>query len=284
MKCFYHSADLDGICSGAIIYDQHPECEMIGINYGDDFPWNTIMKGEKVFMVDFSLQPFPQMIELNGLADLIWIDHHKTAIEDDEILARQGTKIKGHREIGMAGCELCWNWLHDHIEIPIPPGVALLGRYDVWDKTNPQWDAEILPFQFGMRLESWSPKSEEWKDIFNGDTDPWFDKGKTVLQYQTSENKKYAATTAFETEIDGHPVIAINKGLTNSQLFDSVWDREKYHAMLAFYWKKKRWMASLYSDRDDIDVSVIAKAHGGGGHKGAAGFTCDKLPFDIGSK
>lgn len=28
-----------------------------------------------------------------------------------------------------------------------------------------------------------------------------------------------------------------------------------------------------------IDVSVIAKAHGGGGHKGAAGFICDNLPF-----
>ena len=38
MKCFYHSADLDGHCSGAIVKMVYPECELIGINYGDKFP------------------------------------------------------------------------------------------------------------------------------------------------------------------------------------------------------------------------------------------------------
>lgn len=55
MKCFYHKVDLDGQCAGAIIYKRYPECEMIGINYNDKFPWDTIKKNEKVFMVDFSL-------------------------------------------------------------------------------------------------------------------------------------------------------------------------------------------------------------------------------------
>jgi nanoRNase/pAp phosphatase (c-di-AMP/oligoRNAs hydrolase) len=39
---------------------------------------------------------------------------------------------------------------------------------------------------------------------------------------------------------------------------------------------------SLYSTRDDIDCGAIAKTYGGGGHKGAAGFQCDTLPFPIG--
>jgi nanoRNase/pAp phosphatase (c-di-AMP/oligoRNAs hydrolase) len=38
-----------------------------------------------------------------------------------------------------------------------------------------------------------------------------------------------------------------------------------------------QYTVSLYSET--IDVSVIAKKHGGGGHKGAAGFVCPKLPF-----
>ena len=58
MKCFFHSVDLDGHCSGAIVKKAYPECEMIGINYGDSFPWGVIGPGEKVVMVDFSLQPF----------------------------------------------------------------------------------------------------------------------------------------------------------------------------------------------------------------------------------
>jgi hypothetical protein len=46
MICFYHSADLDGHCSGAIIKKVHPECELIGINYGDEFPWDKV-KGKR---------------------------------------------------------------------------------------------------------------------------------------------------------------------------------------------------------------------------------------------
>lgn len=42
MKCFYHSSDLDGHCSGVIIKQKYPKCEMIGINYGQDFPYNTV--------------------------------------------------------------------------------------------------------------------------------------------------------------------------------------------------------------------------------------------------
>ena len=87
MKCFYHSADLDGHCSGAMIKMAYPECEMIGINYGDEFPWESIPCGcgEKIFMVDFSLQPYQKMRKLDIHADpLIWIDHHKSAIDEHE--------------------------------------------------------------------------------------------------------------------------------------------------------------------------------------------------------
>jgi len=46
MKCFYHSVDLDGHCSGAIVKRAYPDCEMIGINYGDKFPWQQVYEGE----------------------------------------------------------------------------------------------------------------------------------------------------------------------------------------------------------------------------------------------
>ena len=76
MKCFYHSADLDGHCSGAIVKHKYPECELIGINYGDEFPWDDLDIDDPIYMVDFSLQPFDQMIKLGKHFNLIWIDHH----------------------------------------------------------------------------------------------------------------------------------------------------------------------------------------------------------------
>jgi len=51
-----------------------------------------------------------------------------------------------------------------------------------------------------------------------------------------------------------------------------------YHA--AVRRKDKLWNATLYSTKPDVDCEAIAKSFGGGGHKGAARFQCDELPFE----
>ena len=63
-------------------------------------------------------------------------------------------------------------------------------------------------------------------------------------------------------------------------------DEGKYDALCLFYWHPThlKWTISLYSQGESVDVSVIAKAHGGGGHKGAAGFRAEELPFQLGGK
>ncbi len=40
---------------------------------------------------------------------------------------------------------------------------------------------------------------------------------------------------------------------------------------------KRHYYVSLRSDSDEVDVSVIAKSLGGGGHRRASGFTCERL-------
>ena len=106
MKCFYHN-DMDGICSGAIVNkflteiqgNKTDPCKFIMINYKDEFPFDTIQKDESIVIVDFSLQKpgeFEKLLEITP--NVVWIDHHKSAIERfkhlDGILAgirRNGT-------------------------------------------------------------------------------------------------------------------------------------------------------------------------------------------------
>ena len=102
--CFYHSADLDGHCSGAIVRKKYPDVELIGINYGDEFPWEKI-PGNLVIMVDFSLQPFDDMVRLLEMGDIVWIDHHKSAIEDYNN-HKFSTKHVAMLNEKKAGCEL----------------------------------------------------------------------------------------------------------------------------------------------------------------------------------
>ncbi len=278
MKAFYHSADLDGHCSGAIVKMAYPECELIGINYGDEFPWDTIDPSETVFMVDFSLQPFSDMVKLASKCNLVWIDHHKTAIEEAH---KVGFSSAGQLlEIGTGACILVYRYLDFFFRpLSIPTFVKLLGEYDVWNHS----DLRTLPFQYGMRLLDTMPDNDAlWRSLFDLETvQRIVEDGGIVLKYMTQYNKKYAKSCAFETEIEGLKCLAINKMLANSQLFDAIWDNKIFDAMVAFGWRNGHWAVSLYTDKKNVDVSLVAKRFGGGGHKQAAGFQCQSLPFNL---
>ena len=177
--CFYHKADLDGVCSGAIVKHFVPDVELVGFDYGMEFPWDKVYPDGRnglkhtVFMVDVSLPP-ADMKRLNEVADLVWIDHHKTAI------AAIQPRLPGLQIVGYAGCELAWlafsalaagdtyPHLFDNLLAKygstIPEAVRLLGRYDVWDKDNPDWASRILPFQYGVRTTKgiYDPTCDMW--------------------------------------------------------------------------------------------------------------------------
>jgi nanoRNase/pAp phosphatase (c-di-AMP/oligoRNAs hydrolase) len=48
---------------------------------------------------------------------------------------------------------------------------------------------------------------------------------------------------------------------------------------MLFHRQKTKWVVFLYTDKENVDVSNIAKNYGGGGHRSAAGFSAKKFPF-----
>lgn len=286
--CFYHSADLDGHCSGAIVKHFRPDVELVGIDYGDEFPWDMITSETIVYMVDFSLQPFEWMLELQRrCSSLVWIDHHASAIEERD---RMGASIRGCQEVGLAACELCWTWFSLCVEMP--EFIHMLGRYDVWDH-----QPGVLAFQMGMRQEVETRperRPELWENLISGMTlSPIYERGSTIIDYQQAQDAKYCSAYAFAAElpmlsagddpdasIGPLRVIAVNRGMCNSLVFASVWDPTSYDAMCAFARRPDgKWSVSLYTDRDDVDCGAYCKARGGGGHKQAAGFQQHTCPF-----
>ena len=277
MKVFYHSADLDGICSAAIIYyyNQGKPCEYIGINYGDEFPWDIIKplpsgKNEVVYMVDFSL-PIEDMIKLSSMCDLIWIDHHITAIK-----AAKDANFKPFDSLidnDMSGCELTWQYMFSD---ELPEAVYLLGRYDIW-----QYDdiPECKPFELGMLSYNLKYNSKIWEKLFREDDDYVGDivkEGEIIQRYVDNQNIKMCKN-CFEIDFEGYRAICLNGG-KGSPTFDSVYNPEKHDLMLSFFLTKDlKWSISLYSTHDNVHCGEIAKKFGGGGHKGAAGFETKNL-------
>jgi len=292
--CFYHNRDLDGVCSAAIVKNFVPECELYGIDYGDEFPWDRADTGKRtVYMVDFSL-PAEDMKRLAEVSDLIWIDHHKTAI--DGAIACGTIEFSGGIWItDYAACELCWQWfmsVQKKLSFEMPEAVTLLGVYDSWRSDDPDWDSEVMPFQYGMRFQDWAydPLSCYWTCLFShaGESSAIVHRtiamGLVCLGYQQQQNEKIAKSGAFDVSLWAGDArwhaIAINTPIANSSAFDSVWDPELYDVMMPFaYQNNGKWRVSLYTTRDDINCGEIAKAFGGGGHAKAAGFVCDELPW-----
>lgn len=319
--CFYHSADLDGLCSGAIVKYFIPHAIMMPINYGDVFPWHTLTHNDEVLMCDFSLDAHEMLRLMNTVALLHWIDHHDTAIcAVNEMLMDNALVLCGMRNnekdpaLKRAACELTWEYLAP-FGIPVPRAVDLLGMYDTWRYVGTKDETDVWAFQLRMRLEElnpvlWGDCRWFWENLF-GTTrlgqehiERLINDGYILARFDEQNKRKYAQTYAFESEfiaVDcddptceggfgcparAYTILAVNLGHTNSRIFDSVPNREKYAFFVSFARRTDgQWHVSLYGNppHSDVHVGEIAKLFGGGGHAGAAGFNCttEDLPFNI---
>jgi oligoribonuclease NrnB/cAMP/cGMP phosphodiesterase (DHH superfamily) len=281
----YHSKDLDGYCSGAIMKLKYPDIKLIGMDYGEKYPEN--LNHEPIIICDMSF-PMKDMEEIAKQSNwqLTWIDHHKSAIEDYRKFVGEGeTFCNAILQDGIAACEGAWNYFFP--DKKMPPVVEFLGTYDTWRKNNKtnDWEFVIMPFQYGMRMKC-SSADDFPMELFNeysysvgGNNYNSFDKigniikeGDLILKYQSQQNERACKFSAFEIEFEGLRAICLNSGGANSQLFESVYDGTKHDIMIPFVFTGKGWTFSVYSTKENVDCSVIAKKYGGGGHKGAAGF------------
>lgn len=270
MVCIYHNKDLDGFTSGAIVKRKFPEAKLIGYDYGQ--PLQMDITGEPVIMVDVSV-PMSTMVKIASLSNFrfTWIDHHASAIKDYKEFVGEGESFcTAVLEDGIAACEGAWKHLFPGEEMPT--GIKLLGEYDTWrNQDKDRWENRILPYQFGMRMHCNSPETFPWDKVAGIGCEQIVNDGITVLKYQREQNAK-ACKSSFEFEFEGLRAICLNGGGFNSDVFKSVYDETKHDVMMPFMFNGKFWTFSLYTTKDEIDCSVIAKKRGGGGHKKAAGF------------
>lgn len=287
----YHRADFDGIFCREIAKKFLPDSELIGWHYGD--PAIDMPKEGVVYILDLS----PDCIDFTvnspderNLSNVIWIDHHKSAIE------KWPNEIQGYRIDGVAACRLAWQWFNSPTKadgrksvpsgknvyyeriVSEPLSVRLAGEYDIWDKRDP--DAEL--FQHGLR--SLELDDYIWKCLLSDESKTMvmelLQRGTAIQYAQTQQNKDIITSYGFDLEFEGLKFLACNHARYNSLLFTAGL-RTDHDACFGFKWTGKFWEVSLYHapGKEHHDLSQIAVKYGGGGHRGACGFRLDKLPF-----
>lgn len=278
MLCIYHIADHDGKGSAAIVKYAYPECELLGYNYDQEIPYDEIAKHDKVVICDISF-PMEYMFNLHAEKDITWIDHHASAIAQYDAYLKKvgGFGIKGSRAIGTAAIELTWCYFFP--ERPVPEGIKLLALNDLFDLR----DKRVRPFEYAFQsLGVNRPYDRVWRDLFEGktDIDLMVEKGNAILSYIKHRDYRLVRNMAFEGTYNGLRCIAANMPQAGTDFFESLDNIKNYDFMVSFSLNKRnKWNLSFRSTTDDVDVSKIATAFGGGGHKRAAGASgLDELP------
>lgn len=295
MICFHHN-DLDGQCSAAIVhkyFSKHPppgdskeSLRYVEIDYTEQFPYELIYADELIVIVDFSPNDpdgFKRLLEFTH--NIIWIDHHGTAIDKhkayiDRVNAEalklgnypiiKGVQIEGDK----AACELTWDYFYPDQEPPRM--VQFIGDYDTWTF---KYGNETRLTQLGCKLHNTSVTSNVWDYWLESCYVPHSElqEGAIIQTFQKHQNKKLIRENSYTIIFEGYKTICCNTQ-GNSQLFDSVLDQDFDIHMSYHYTNQQNWRFTIYSPREDINVSEIAVRYGGGGHPFAAGFVTDEFP------
>ena len=248
VKIFHHN-DADGYVSAYQAYKYYEksvsvtDIEFYEMDYSNRFPLELIEDNDTIVIVDYSIEPVEMISLLKITKDVVWIDHHITAIEKYENwydLIKEATgieKIKGLRYVGLAGCELTWLYFNGYItndsdleiedalyELELAPlYIQLTGDWDVWRHkikyTKPYMIAlsNILSMEVIAELDKDAYDLVELKDVapnkkvlaLKTDLDSMtylknlIDTGNKYIEYRNHWSNQLRNRYGFEAEVIG---------------------------------------------------------------------------------
>jgi oligoribonuclease NrnB/cAMP/cGMP phosphodiesterase (DHH superfamily) len=276
MKVLYHF-DADGKAAAHIVAkyhglrEQNPE-DYFEMNYINPVPLDKIAKDETVYIVDFSIKPEQMDKLLEITQDVIWIDHHETAIDMYRDYPNAHL-IKGVRQVGTAGCMLTYLYLYpykDEDDVPMP--IRYIADRDVWTWA---FGDETQYFHNGISIIDLHPLSDNWKYVFEA-IQAIIDDGFPIEQYKVNTYKEWMKEYSHKAIFENYDAIVLNAD-GDSKVFGDEYS--KHDLAILYTFTGKVYTVSLYSET--IHVGNLAIKYGGGGHESAAGFTCTELPWEI---
>ncbi|NTW33442.1 MAG: hypothetical protein HGB12_12610, partial [Bacteroidetes bacterium] len=278
MKCFYHKADLDGISSAAYVNMMYPNCELIGVDYGEDYSkiLGSIDIDERVWVVDFTFEPIKIMQSIAKKGDLFWFDHHLSSIEYAKELKASFQGSIGKADNKQSTIAL----LYDYFKIgrystPNLPTIEMISLFDTWQWKEHQNADLIHAFNVGaMNILSLDPEDRaKWRSLFQHPIgvegldliQQCIKTGYILIEYLKQNNEQNMSHSSFNFKYKQYQFLCLNTALKGSLQFESKWNPEIHDAMIAFYYLNNKWRYSMYTDKPNVDILKIATYFGGGG-------------------
>lgn len=288
--CIYHGGCDDGFAAAwAVRHALGDDVEMHAGQYGREPPDAT---GRDVMLVDFSYKRDVLDRLAQKARTVLILDHHKTAAEDlagypeppvgpynpdamNDRASVMGWPLAAYClfDMNRSGAGLAWDYFHTmeggHIEAR-PRFIDYIEDRDLWRKALPGSD------EFTIALRSYPQEFPLWDTLVRGGPDALVEEGKSIQRYyrlRVEEFKRGAYRSSVTVDGVEIPCMATNAPyFAASEVAGELAGTEGVQFGLCYFeGSNGDYLYSLRS-RGDFDVSAVAKAFGGGGHKNASGF------------
>ena len=263
--CIYHGKCIDGFTAAWAVNKAHGgNVEFVEAKYGDPAP---AIGGRDVIIVDFSYPRDVMEWIISNAKSLIVLDHHKTAEAELDGLDKATEDVHVEFDMKRSGAGMAWDHFFSHRDRPM--FLSYVEDRDLWNFNLP--DSKAV----NAALQSYHHRFEIWDILESTDIEDLIVEGIAIRRKQNKDTEEVIASTKTRMIISSIdvPVACVPHFMAS----DAGHIMAKGEAFSATYYDDADGdrIFSLRSDNKDpnaADVSQIAREHGGGGHKNAAGF------------
>lgn len=273
MKIFvyFHSDDLDGWSSSAIVSKKHKddEIEFYGYNYEDEI---KLVKGyDIVYMVDCSTTSENMKFLMDNNKKFIWIDHHAKKIW--QVIDEINHDIPGLRDKDnkRAACVLTWKYLFPGKSTPTI--LKYIEDVDLWKWEMKDTDEITTSLDLDCKKDREMLKKFLDEKVWNSVINIIIENGKKYINMRTQQIKELMGNVIV-VNWRGYRTAVINTPIHKSHTGDAIL-RERINVNIVLIWSFNKDIVKCSLRSRDIDVAKIADEYGGGGHRLASGFRCN---------
>jgi uncharacterized protein len=229
-----------------------------------------------VYILDY-MYPIDQIKRI-PYKTLTVIDHHhgnKEVLEECKRLDDGYLKVKVFFDERYSAAGLAWRLLMKDGDSTIPWWIEYIQDRDLFKFSLPH-SREINDAMYNLKYRSFS-KFDELNTFTAEQKERFIGQGLIISNVKT-EIIQGIVRNAYKCIFEGHNVYVVETGVLVSEVGESLYttyEKSCDFVMCIYYdFKMKEFKCRLRSHKESsIDLSLVAKRYGGGGHRCAAAFT-----------
>ena len=257
---FYHADCSDGFTAAWVAWKKFGEKAQYIATFNEDEP--PVIKNKQIYTLDLT---FPETITKRLIRDNVRvtaIDHH---ISSKPVTLKT---FKPAYAVNHSGCMLAWNYFFP--QKPAPKFLLNIEDVDLWRKKLPGSSALYAYLDlFDFRFEIWSGLIQDFET--SSKRKRMLDAGNFLLKYEDKMTERCVNKNARLVKFDRYKVYAVNE-----TIFVSVVGAKLARLLppFAIVWRefKNGQVGVSLRGTGQVDLSLLAKKYGGGGHKDSAAF------------